>query len=65
MKLFKVIVVTSSRTKHECFIVAGNDVEAKRIAEEETGLDIISFTGVEQIDMSMPALLCEVDITDR
>ena len=65
MKLFKVTVVTSNRTKHECFIVAGNGIEAKRIAEEETGLDIISFTGVEQVDMSMPTLLCEVDMTDR
>ena len=65
MKLFKVEVYTSCRRKYELFILAGNDVEAKRIVEEESGIDIESFIKIELVDMKYPCLLCEIDITDR
>ena len=46
----------------ENFVIAGNEVEAKRIVEEE----VWSYSGMEikcvkEIDMSFPQLLCCID----
>lgn len=65
MKLFKVTCWYSGEYKEdtfENFVIAGNGVEAKRIVEEEvwtmSGMEI---AGVEEIDMTMPQLLCSCD----
>ena len=45
------------------FIVADNEIEAKRIAEEETWFEV-NIKCVEEIDMSLPQLLCSYNTID-
>lgn len=68
LKLFKVTCwydyVLKEKT-FESFVIAGNEVEAKRIVEEE----VWSYSGMEikcvqEIDMSLPQLICFINTDD-
>lgn len=66
LKLFKVI--GSSRNPSPfvndngvvIFIVAGNEIEVKRIVEEEIWFEI-KIKSIEEIDMSLPQFLCSYE----
>lgn len=65
LKLFQVTCWYDYELKtktFENFVIAGNEVEAKRIVEEE----VWSYSGmgikcIKEIDMSFPQLLCCID----
>ena len=68
LKLFKVTCWHCDEIKSDTFVnfvVAGNDVEAKRIVEEEIWtLSGMGIKDVEEIDMAYPQLLCSVNTSD-
>lgn len=68
LKLFKVTCFYSGITRtdtFENFVVAGNEVEAKRIVEEEIWtLGGMEVKNVEEIDMSFPQLLASINTDD-
>lgn len=68
LKLFQVTCWNNYQRKEdifENFVIAGNDVEARRIIEEEvwtiSGMEIKE---VKEVDMSFPQLLCFVRTDD-
>jgi hypothetical protein len=65
LKLFKVVVWNCFECTEEwdatstCYVIAGNEVEAKRVTEEELWtLGGMSIKSVEEIDMTLPQVLC-------
>ena len=66
LKLYKVIYYyinkeNESRT-FESIVIAGNEVEARCIVEEEAWLlNEITFKSIVEIDMSLPQLLVSID----
>lgn len=68
LKLFQVTCWNDYQRKEyafENFVIAGNEVEARRIVEEEvctiSGMEIKE---VKEVDMSFPQLLCFVRTDD-
>ena len=49
----------------ENFVIAGNEIEARRIVEEEVWtLSGMAVKSVEEVNMDLPQLLCFVDTDD-
>ena len=67
LKLFKVTCWydhTYKNSTFENFVIAGNEIEARRIVEEEVWtLSGMEIKNIEEIDMSLPQLLCSTDKT--
>lgn len=65
LKLFKVECYYDSELKDNtftCIAIAGNEIEVKRIVEEEVWtLSGMKIKSVEEIDMHFPQLLVAVD----
>ena len=68
LKLFRVTCFHNGVTRadtFENFVVAGNEVEAKRIVEEEIwSLSGMEIKSIKEIDMSKPQLLVSVNTED-
>lgn len=62
MKVFKIVAITIGGSMLEQFVVAGNDIEAKRIAEEDSEYDIEEIQSVTEMDITNPCMLGEVEI---
>lgn len=62
MKIFKIVATTIGGSMLEQFVVAGNDIEAKRIAEEDSEYDIEEIQSVTEMDITNPCMLGEVEI---
>lgn len=65
LKLFKVVVWNCFENTEEwdaastCYIVAGNEVEVRKVTEEELWtLGGMSIKSVEEVDMTLPQVLC-------
>lgn len=65
LKLFKVVIGNCFEYTEDwdatstCYIVAGNDVEARKVAEEELWtLDGMSIKSIEEVNMTLPQVLC-------
>ena len=67
LKLFKVTCWSDHIYKNstfENFVIAGNEIEARRIVEEEVWtLSGMKIKNIEEIDMSLPQLLCSTEKT--
>lgn len=68
MKLFKVTCWHDSELKvdtFENFVIAGNEIEARRIVEEEVwSLSGMEVKRVTEIDISFPQLLASINTED-
>ena len=70
LKLFRVTCWYNCELKDdvntfENFVIAGNEVEARRIVEEEVwSLSGMEIKCVEEIDMSLPQLLVSINTAD-
>jgi hypothetical protein len=62
MKIFKIVAMTIGGSMLEQFVVAGNDIEAKRISEEDSEYDIEEIQSITEIDITNPCMLGEVEI---
>lgn len=62
MKVFKIVAITIGGSMLEQFVVAGNDIEAKRIAEEDSEYDIEEIQSITEMDITNPCMLGEVEI---
>ena len=62
MKVFKIVAITIGESMLEQFVVAGNDIEAKRIAEEDSEYDIEEIQSITEMDVTNPCMLGEVEI---
>lgn len=62
MKVFKIVAITIGGSMLEQFVVAGNDIEAKHIAEEDSEYDIEEIQSVTEMDITNPCMLGEVEI---
>jgi hypothetical protein len=67
LKLFKVTYWydhTDENTTFSTIVIAGNDIEAKRIVEEEAyGINCIKIKDIQEIHMTTPQLVCYIDTT--
>lgn len=62
MKVFKIVAITIGGSMLEQFVVAGNDIEAKRIAEEDSEYDIEEIQSITEMNITNPCMLGEVEI---
>lgn len=70
LKLYRVTAYYSyeyieNSNTFENFVIAGNEIEAQRIVEEEVWtLSGMAIKSVEEVNMDFPQLLCFVDTDD-